>query len=382
VKTFLPGATIGIIGGGQLGRMLVLAGRAMGYRFHVYDPAGSSPAGMVADVETNAAYSDAAALQAFAESVDVVTLEFENIPVAALEVIAAYAPVYPGSNVLHICQHRQREKAFLQSAGLPHVPFAYAADCDELVEGLAKIGYPCVIKTAAFGYDGKGQLKLDSAASAGDPKSLWERVGNPEKVVIERWIEHVGEFSVICARRSDGLAVTFPVGENEHRNHILHRTLVPARLESQQIVAAEALGKRVAEALDVVGLIAVELFLTRDGEWLINELAPRTHNSGHYTIEGCRTSQFSQQIRAICGLPLGSTELLKPTVMVNILGDVWREGNSPDWCELLSDPRVQLHLYDKGTARPGRKMGHFTLLGESVDELEVASDRLFSALRM
>ncbi len=382
MKTFLPGATIGILGGGQLGRMLVLAGRAMGYRFHVYEPSGPSPAGMLADRQTNALYSDETALRAFAESVDIVTLEFENIPIAALEVVAALVPVYPGPKVLHICQHRQREKEFLKSAGLPHVPFAYAASNEELISGLVEIGYPCVIKTAAFGYDGKGQLKLESAASMDDPLALWQQLGNPEKVVIERWIEHAGEFSVICSRRADGVAVTFPVAENEHRHHILHRTLVPARLDPKLIATAEALGKCVAEALELVGLIAVELFLTRSGEWLINELAPRTHNSGHYTIEGCRTSQFSQQIRAICGLPLGSTELLKPTVMVNLLGDLWQGNTSPDWCKLLSDPRVQLHLYDKGAARAGRKMGHFTLLGESAAQLETDAGRLFSVLQL
>lgn len=382
MKTFLPGATIGILGGGQLGRMLVLAGRAMGYRFHVYEPGGPSPAGSVANTETNAPYDDEAALTAFAKSVDVVTLEFENIPVEALERVAAHAPVHPGPNVLHICQHRQREKAFLRESGLPHVPFAYATNCEELALAVAQIGYPCVIKTAAFGYDGKGQLKLASAEASSDPQLLWQQLGNPPKVVIEQWIEHAGEFSVICARSADGSSVTFPIGENEHRHHILHQTLVPARLDENKRVAAEALGKRVAELLEVVGLITVELFLTRDGNWLINELAPRTHNSGHYSIEACRTSQFAQQIRAICGLPLGSTELLKPAVMVNLLGDLWPQNSMPNWCQLLRDSRVQLHLYDKGQARAGRKMGHFTLLGESsVDALAKEAGELFAELQ-
>lgn len=374
-----PGSTIGILGGGQLGRMLVLAGRALGYRFHVFEPHGPCAAGRVADREVNASYDDEAALLDFAKNVDLVTLEFENIPASALEKLAAFRPVHPRPAVLHVCQHRQREKDFLRAAGFPCVPFAYAASADDLAAAVRATGFPCVVKTAAFGYDGKGQVKLDRSEDAADEGALWNRLGQPSRVVVEKWIQHRGEFSVICARRSAGECVTFPMAENIHRRHILHQSVVPARVPDSVRHEGDRLARALAEALDVVGLLAVELFLDADGRLLVNELAPRPHNSGHYTIDACRTSQFEQHLRAVADLPFGSTDLLRPAVMVNLLGDLWT-ARTPDWSMLLKDPRVSLHLYDKGEPRPDRKMGHFCLLDPDPASAIAAADALFKQL--
>ncbi|MGZ0707074.1 5-(carboxyamino)imidazole ribonucleotide synthase [Coraliomargarita sp. W4R53] len=374
-----PGSTIGILGGGQLGRMLMLAGRTLGYRFHVFEPKGPCPAGMVADLEINADYSDEAALKRFAEGVDVITLEFENIPSEVIDMLSAIKPVLPGSRVLHICQHRQREKDFLKENKLPCAPFEYADSAESLKTAVEAIGFPCVIKTAAFGYDGKGQIKLNTPEEAADTDYLWNFLDNPPRVVVEKWIHHVGEFSVICARKADGTKSTFPMAENVHVHHILHASIVPARItDATQAIGAE-LACRIADLLDVVGLIAVELFLEENGNLIINEMAPRPHNSGHYTMDGCFTSQFEQHIRAVTDLPFGSTELFRPTVMINLLGDVWNNGE-PDWAGLLADPRVKLHLYDKGEARPGRKMGHFTIVGDEIDATLEAAEAHFKTL--
>ncbi len=374
-----PGSTIGILGGGQLGRMLILAGRNLGYRFHVFEPKGPCAAGMVADLEMNADYSDEAALKQFAEGVDIITLEFENIPSAVIEMLSAIKPIMPGSRALHICQHRQREKDFLKESNLPCVPFEYADSAESLKTAVGTIGFPCVIKTAAFGYDGKGQIKLNAPDEAADCDYLWNFLENPPRVVVEKWIHHVGEFSVVCARQADGSKITFPMAENIHVNHILHASIVPARVtESTQTTGAQ-LACEIAELLDVVGLIAVELFLEEDGKLIINEMAPRPHNSGHYTMDGCITSQFEQHIRAVTDLPFGSVEIHQPTVMINLLGDVWSNGE-PDWSGLLSNPNAKLHLYDKGEARPGRKMGHFNLLGDDIDATLAAAEALFEKL--
>lgn len=374
-----PGSTIGILGGGQLGRMLILAGRNLGYRFHVFEPKGPCAAGMVADLEINADYDDASALRRFAEGVDIITLEFENIPTEVIEMLTAIKPVMPGRKALHICQHRQREKDFLKANGLPCAPFEYADSAASLKTAVEAIGFPCVIKTAAFGYDGKGQIKLNAPEEAADCDYLWNFLENPPRVVVEKWIHHIGEFSVICARRADGTTSTFPMAENVHVHHILHASIVPARVTGATQAAGTELARRIADLLDVVGLIAVELFLQEDGSLIINEMAPRPHNSGHYTIDGCITSQFEQHIRAVTDLPFGSTELLKPTVMINLLGDAWAHGE-PDWAGLLSDPRVKLHLYDKGEARPGRKMGHFTVLGDAIDATLETAEAHFAKL--
>jgi 5-(carboxyamino)imidazole ribonucleotide synthase len=374
-----PGSTIGILGGGQLGRMLILAGRTLGYRFHVFEPSGPGPAGMVADLEINADYTDLAALRRFAEGVDVITLEFENIPVEAIDFLSALKPVHPGRAALYTCQHRQREKDFLKASGLPCVPFQYADSALGLAAAVAEIGFPCVIKTAAFGYDGKGQIKLADAQDARDCDALWTQLGQPPRVVVEKWITHKGEFSVVCARNAAGQRSTLPMAENIHVNHILHASVVPARISQAIRQQGEQLARDLAQQLEVVGLIAVELFLDEKDKLIINEMAPRPHNSGHYSIDACFTSQFEQHIRAVTGLPFGSTELLKPTVMINLLGDVWTAG-TPNWAQLLSDPNVKLHLYDKGEARPGRKMGHFCVSGNCIESTLTAAQTHFAQL--
>lgn len=366
----LPGSTIGMLGGGQLGRMSLLAGRRMGYRFHVFEPSQPSCAAAVAEATMTASYLDRSALAAFAEAVQLVTLEFENVPASALEFLELTRPVHPGSEVLRICQNRLREKLFLRERGFPCAPFAVVHSGAELEQAVATLGTPCVLKTADFGYDGKGQYKIVHPSAV---SGLWERFG-AQTGVLEQWIRHRGEFSVIVARNGRGQQAVYPLAENEHRQHILHRTIVPARVEPKLARQACALALTVAETIGVVGLLAVELFLTEDDAWLVNELAPRPHNSGHHTLESCLTSQFEQHIRAVCGLPLGSTELLSPAVMVNLLGEVWQAG-PPDWASLLADERCKLHLYDKGEARPGRKMGHFTTLAPTVEAALAAADR-------
>lgn len=375
-----PGSTIGILGGGQLGRMLILAGRNLGYRFHVFEPKGPCAAGKVADLQINADYSDEAALKQFAEGVDIITLEFENIPSEVIDMLSAIKPVMPGSRALHICQHRQREKDFLKENDLPCVPFEYADSAESLKTAVEAVGFPCVIKTAAFGYDGKGQIKLNAPEEAADCNYLWNFLENPLRVVVEKWIHHVGEFSVVCARKADGSKITFPMSENVHVHHILHASIVPARITETTQTTGAQLACEIADLLDVVGLIAVELFLEEDGNLIINEMAPRPHNSGHYSMDGCITSQFEQHIRAVTDLPFGSVEIHQPTVMINLLGDVWTNG-APDWSGLLSDPNAKLHLYDKGEASPGRKMGHFNLLGDDVDGTLAAAEAHFEKLK-
>jgi 5-(carboxyamino)imidazole ribonucleotide synthase len=375
-----PGATIGILGGGQLGRMLILAGRPLGYRFHVFEPNGPSTAGRIADREGNAPYTDAEALRAFAQGVDCITLEFENIPAEAIETLCAITPVLPGWKALHTCQHRQREKDFLQAGGFPCAPFAYADSAESLAASVQSVGLPAVVKTAAFGYDGKGQVKLEVSDAGRDFDALWAQLGAPPRVVVEKWIQHQGEFSIVCSRRSDGTTSTFPMAENIHRNHILHASILPARVDPSVEEEAIRIAAALAESLDLVGLLAVEFFLDENDQLLVNEMAPRPHNSGHYTIEGCPSSQFEQHIRAVCGLPFGATDLLRPTVMINLLGDLWENG-APDWHPILADPAAKLHLYDKGEARPGRKMGHFTLSAESADLALAAAEKHFNALQ-
>ena len=289
----LPGGTVGVIGGGQLGRMLAIAARRMGYRVHVFEPQPDSPAGQLCDVEVNAPYDDIEQLETFARSVDVVTFEFENIPISAIDRIAAIRPVRPSGNVLHTCQNREREKAFLKSHGFPCAPFEVVDSAASLAGALAKIGSPSVLKTADFGYDGKGQLKLTGGENA---QEVWQRFGAP-RAVLEKWIPFQAELSVVCARGFDGQVVPFPVSENQHVRHILDLSIVPGRFPASVLEAARDLASRITAALDVVGLLAVELFLASDGELLVNELAPRPHNSGHFTFDACVTSQFEQLLR-------------------------------------------------------------------------------------
>ena len=361
-----PGATLGILGGGQLGRMLAHAAQSLGYRVHIYEPSGPSPAGAAADLETNAAYEDLSALTAFARSVDVVTYEFENIPVGPLEAVAGLAPMRPGPGVLRICQNRQREKSWLKTNGLPHVAYAEALDGD-IAAAVAETGRPCVVKTADFGYDGKGQMRIDDDAALEQATAIFRG----RRCVVEKWVDFEKEISVICARSGDGEIRTYPVSENIHSRHILDTTLVPARIGPDIARKAVLLAEDIARRLEVVGLLAVEMFLATSGELLVNELAPRPHNSGHWSIDGSRTSQFEQHVRAVCGLPLGPADAISPTVMVNILGDAWKAkedgAGRPDWEAVLSDPAAKLHLYGKPEPRPGRKMGHFTVRAADIE---------------
>ncbi len=361
-----PGKTIGVLGGGQLGRMLAQAAQTLGYRVHVYEPQIHCPAGAVANHEVNASYQDADALLDFARGVDVVTYEFENIPAAALAVIAPLVPLHPSAEVLHTTQNRQREKAWLKANGLPHVAYAEALDGD-IAPAVAQVGLPCVVKTADFGYDGKGQMKLTTSADLEQAVAIFRG----RRCVVEAWCEFSCELSVIVARSTTGETRAFPVSENIHTHHILDFSIVPARVPTAVAEAAEALAARIAEKIGVVGLLAVELFLTTAGELVVNELAPRPHNSGHWSVDGGETSQFEQHVRAVCGLPLGAVAVREPTVMVNILGDAWKWADgkvvgAPRWAAILAAPRAKLHLYGKAEPRPGRKMGHFTVRAADV----------------
>lgn len=375
-----PGKAIGVLGGGQLGRMFAQAAHSLGYRVHVYEPAGPSPAGAAADRETNASYEDAGALAAFARSVDVVTYEFENIPVAALEAVAGITQIHPSPSVLHVCQNRLREKAWLLRNGFPHARYAEALVGD-VEAAAASVGLPCVVKTADFGYDGKGQMRLDSAADLGRAAAIFRA----RRCVVEEWIEFEREISVICARTSSGEVRTFPASENVHSNHILDVSIVPARIPADVERRAREMAEAIAGRLGVVGLLAVEMFLCPGGEIRVNELAPRPHNSGHWTLDGCETSQFEQQVRAVCGLPLGPTAALRPTVMVNILGDAWKwngpaVSGEPNWAPILAEPDARLHLYGKPEPRAGRKMGHFTVRGPTAESALVRARELKSRL--
>jgi 5-(carboxyamino)imidazole ribonucleotide synthase len=334
--------------------MFAIAARRMGYRIHVFSPEKDTPAGQLADLEIAAPYHDQPAVAAFARGIDLLTFEFENIPVQTVQWAAAHCVVRPAGEILHICQHRLREKQFLAAAGIPVAPFAPVSTTAELQSALPAIGLPAVLKTAAFGYDGKGQRKIDSLADAAS-------IDLDTPSVLERFIPFAHEISVIVARGLDGQTATFPVCENIHRNHILDFTIAPARVSPAVEQSARALACTIAGKLDLTGLLAVEMFLLPDSTLLVNELAPRPHNSGHYTFDACVTSQFEQQLRAICGLPLGSTELLRPAAMANLLGGLWENGE-PDWFAAAHFPEVKIHLYGKTGPRPGRKMGHLTAL--------------------
>lgn len=346
--------------------MFGIAARRMGYFVHAYEPQADSPAGQISDVEVNAPFTDSARLREFARGVDVISFEFENIPLSAIEVAAGERPVRPRGQVLHICQNREREKNFLRENGFPHAPFAVVDSAAGLEAALRTIGTPSVLKTADFGYDGKGQVKLTGGVDAAD---VWQKFGAP-RGVLEQWIPFEAELSVVVARGLDGRAVSFPASENVHKNHILDLSIVPARFSPEVCAEAERIAGQIAAALDVVGLLAVEFFLTRDGRLMVNELAPRPHNSGHYTFDACATSQFEQQLRAVCGLPLGAPDLLTPVVMWNLLGHLWKDGE-PDWNVILAEPRAKLHLYGKAEARPGRKMGHVCVLAEAPEALRI-----------
>jgi len=361
----LPNSTIGILGSGQLGRMLALAARPMGYRVHVISPVRGSPAGQVADVEVVAAYEDLDAVRQFAQAVDVVTYEFENVQAETAVTCSHFTPIRPGAHVLRVAQNRLREKQFLRDNDLPVTAFAEVNSLADLEQGLAVVGCPAVLKTAVAGYDGKGQVKIDQPDEA---IGAWVMMGG-KTAVLEAWVDFERELSVVAAQGLDGSFAHYGLIANEHRDHILDVSVAPVLVGSEVEQTAVALVRRLMERLDVVGVLCVEFFLTAAGSLFINEIAPRPHNSGHLTIEGCLTSQFEQQLRAVCGLPLGDTLYVRPVAMANLLGDLWQKGE-PDWTAVLRDPHIKLHLYGKKEARPGRKMGHLTALGESVVEAE------------
>jgi 5-(carboxyamino)imidazole ribonucleotide synthase len=361
-----PGSQIGLLGGGQLARMTALAGRRLGYRFCVFDPTGAAaPAAPVCERFVGAPFDDADALAEFARGLDVIGFEFENIPPVALQTLERFCPVRPSWRALEICQHREREKQFLERSGYPHAAFRVATNPAELDHAIRDLGAPCVLKTAQSGYDGKGQLRIDPGLSADEAWCQWG--GGPgARGVVEAWVDFEAELSVICARNPAGELVAFPAVENIHTHHILDLSIAPARFPPAIIQRAGELAAAITETLGIEGLLAVEMFLTRSGELLVNELAPRPHNSGHLTFDAALTSQFEQHIRAICGLPLGEPRLHTPAVMVNLLGQLWGpDFEAPDWSPVLREPAAKLHLYGKHSAKPGRKMGHYCVLDPS-----------------
>jgi 5-(carboxyamino)imidazole ribonucleotide synthase len=381
MKPILPGATLGVLGSGQLGRMFAIAARRLGYLVEVYSPDQNTPAGEVANREWVGAYDDFDRLAEFAQEVDVVTLEFENVSVSAVKAIERFAPVRPGANVLHTAQHRSREKTWLQSQGLPTAPFAIVRSEADLVAALEQSGIEGhgILKTASWGYDGKGQIRV---RRSDDLAAAWKSL-ETEEAVLEGIVDFDRELSVVAVRGMQGEFRVYGPIHNIHRHHILDISICPpAALDLETRGEAILIARQIMEGLEAVGILCVELFIRKNGQLVVNELAPRPHNSGHLTIEAFRTCQFEQQVRAICGLPLGSTEQLRPAAMANLLGDVWEAPCGPNWTALLAMPNVKLHLYGKAEPRQGRKMGHLTALAETPELAEEmarkARERLWS----
>jgi len=363
VKSILPGASIGVLGSGQLGRMFAIAARRMGYRVHVLSPDDDTPTGQVADVEIKAAYDDLDRLAEFARAVRVVTFEFENVPSSSIDAIERFAPVRPAGSVLHTTQDRLREKTFLDAAGLPVAPFRSVGSLEELERAVCELGMPAVLKTSSWGYDGKGQRMirtLDELAAA------WRALGTSQ-AVLEAFVDFQCEVSVVAARGTGGEFVVYEPTRNDHSNHILDVATVPSGIPPTLIARTEEIARTVFEQLDVVGVICIEFFVTRDGRLVINELAPRPHNSGHLTIDANVTCQFEQQVRAVCGLPLGTTTRLRAAAMANLRGELWAEGE-PNWPAACRAADVKLHLYGKREPRIGRKMGHLTALAATAED--------------
>jgi len=353
-RTLPPGSTIGMLGDGQLGRMTALAAARLGYKIHVYAPdAEGSPCAQVSAAVTSARWDDLDALEAFARSVDVVTLEWENVPVSVVEHLGRFAPVHPGSNVLSVAQDRVVEKSFVNGLGIATAPWRAAHSAEEVAKAVAEVGPRCILKSTRLGYDGKGQARIEPGV---DPAEAWAAIRS-DAGIVEGFVTFACEVSVIVARGLDGSVATYPAVENRHKNGILDKTIAPARVPAATAAEAERVARRIAEALDLVGVLAVEMFVTPDGAVLVNEMAPRPHNSGHWTMDACHSDQFEQLVRAVCGLPLGSVDRVADAEMENLIGDdVLR------WPDLLAEPGARLHLYGKAEARPGRKMGHVTRL--------------------
>jgi 5-(carboxyamino)imidazole ribonucleotide synthase len=357
----LPGSTLGVLGGGQLGRMFTLAARVMGYKVVVLDPDPQSPAGQVADIHLKAGYNDAAALLHMANMCQAVTTEFENVPAQSLDMLAKHCFVAPSPAAVAVAQDRLLEKTRAQEFGCDTAPFANIEDEGDLVAAWARIDGPALLKTRRFGYDGKGQVRVDNLD---DLVAAFDHLGRVP-CLLEGRLDLEREVSVVLARNAQGEIAFFPVAENRHRHGILDISIVPAQVPEAIVARARDMAVHIAAGLDYVGVLAVEFFILADGRIVFNEMAPRPHNSGHYTLDACATDQFQQQVRALAGLPLGDSRLLTPVVMVNILGDIWQP--EPAWDKLLGHPGVQLHLYGKAEARPGRKMGHYNCLAATIE---------------
>ncbi len=342
--------------------MFAIEARKLGYRVHTFSPLTDTPTGQVADIETCAQYDDLDAVRAFAQSVDVVTFEFENVPSATVDAASEFVDVHPKGEILHVTQNRLREKSFLAEHGFPVTPFRHIKLIDDLYRATEVLGFPCVLKTAGFGYDGKGQATLKESR---DIEPAFAAMDGAE-AILETFVEFEKEVSVVCARDQNGNFAHYGVIENEHSNHILDVSFAPAFVSERTFTEAVEIARNIADTMGYVGTLCVEYFVMTDGKLLVNELAPRPHNSGHLTFDACVTSQFEQQVRAVCGLPLGSTEFYKLAAMANLLGDLWQHGE-PNWAAALADPNVKLHLYGKAEAKPGRKMGHLTGIALSAE---------------
>lgn len=370
--SFLPSSissfSIGLLGSGQLGQMMAMAAKKMGHRVIVYDVLPGGPAASVADEMIVASFEDQDALKRFASKVDLITLEFENIPIATLEFLASLKPLYPTPRVVQICQDRILEKEFLKACGIPVAPFCIVTSVEELFSALEILKGETILKTATLGYDGKGQIAIKMGARFEEVQQAWTSL-KTQRAVLEKKVNFQAEGSIIVARSASGEISVFPSQENVHVHGILHLSCIPTQCSKKVLDQATFLGQKIAEALDVIGLIAVEFFVLPNDEIIVNELAPRPHNSGHHTIESSKTSQFEQAIRAVVGAPLGSTALVQPAIMLNLLGDLW-QSEQPDWKKMLGNSKNSfLHLYGKKEAKPGRKMGHVTFVGEEREKM-------------
>lgn len=372
----LPGATIGMLGGGQLGRMFTTAAQTLGYNVIVLDPDTNSPAGIIADQHICAKYTDEAALTQLAELCDAITTEFENIPASTLAFLEQKTVVHPSSTALASTQNRIVEKEFIASLGIPVAPFVAIRSSADIDKAQSNFQFPAILKLANFGYDGKGQVVCQTID---DVHKAFDSLDQAE-CVLEQRINLEREVSTVLARSKSGEINNFPVAENVHVNGILHSTTVPSHLTQSQTEIVTQMADKIAAGLNYVGVMAVEFFISKEGDVLVNEIAPRPHNSGHFTLDACQSSQFEQQVRMLCGLPAGNSDLIEPVVMINILGDVW--GNStPHWHNLLSKPDINLHLYGKKEARIGRKMGHFNVLASTLEQAETLAADAFEQLK-
>lgn len=368
-----PDTLLGIIGGGQLGRMFCMEARRMGFRTLCWTGGVEAPARAVADEVLHQPFDSEEAIATFTSEVEVASVEFENIPVKTLQAVAEKIALHPSPEAAGICQNREREKTFLRTHGIPCADFEVVTSAEELARAVSRIGLPAVLKTASFGYDGKGQVKI---TKSDDTKKIWQDFG-ADRAVLEAFIPFEREISVMVADNGHGDVQTYDPAENQHRRHVLDVSIVPARIDESVAEEADDLARRVAEALNYRGILGVEFFLLADGSLLVNEMAPRPHNSGHHTLDACSTSQFEQQIRAICGLPLGSTRLISPVVMLNLLGDMWpSDTHAPEWLPIFDDRCAALHLYGKRHATGRRKMGHVNFLGKSVEDCLARAESL------